>query len=175
MKCKFLTVLVPLLFCACFACEGGQAEQSTLNQTAMTPPSGQTVSESIPVMTYNILNGAGVLPDFEPFAAESGYPGNRLQQVIGIIRAVDPDILGIEEAAGWDWEEDLPEGMTESVAETVANELNMNYCIGTCVYSECGYNDVVLYTKYQIIESEDYQEEFYTRRSSRRAGDPGRL
>lgn len=160
MKYRFLIVLVLLSLCACSTKESGQVAQNVQSQVTTTPPPQQTVSKNIPVMTYDVLNGAGVLPDFEPFAAESGYPGSRLQQVLGIIKEVDPDILGIEEAAGWDWEENLPEGMTQPVAETVAEELNMNYCLGTCVYSECGYNDVVLYTKYQIVESEDYKEVF---------------
>lgn len=158
MKYKLIfPIIFILLLCACSAGESGQAIQITQSQVVKTPPPPQTSTKSIKVMTYNILNGAGILPDFEPFAAKNGFPGNRLQQVLDIIKKVDPDILGIEEAAGWDWEENLPEGMTESVANMVAKELNMNYCLGTCVYSVCGYNDVVLYTKYQIVETEDYK------------------
>ncbi len=93
------------------------------------------------------------MPDFEPWAADHGYPGNRLPQIIDIIKTFDPDILGIQEAAGWD-------RGNPSVADSVAQVLGMNYFLAPCNRPEVGFNHVVLFTKFQIESAVDYPDNF---------------
>jgi hypothetical protein len=112
----------------------------------------QTVApqETIKVMTYNILNGAGVDPTFEKWAADHGYPGNRLSKVLEVIKTADPDILGIQEANGWD------KG-NPSVTQQVADELHMSYFIGKGIAPD---SRVAILTKFNIKEAEDYPDNF---------------
>lgn len=56
-------------------------------------------------MSYNILFGAGADPVWEQRAARLSpfdYPGNRLPEILQVVKAAQPDILGIQEAADWD-------------------------------------------------------------------------
>lgn len=109
--------------------------------------------ETIKVMTYNILSGAGVDPVFEKWASDHGYPGNRLSEVLEVIKTADPDILGIQEANEWD------KGDPTTIQQ-VANELHMNYFLGKCVYPESGFSHVAFLTKFHIKEAEDYPGDF---------------
>ncbi len=110
-----------------------------------------TTKNIVTVMTYNICCGAGVdiLPSWVKEASvQQGHPGNRLPQVLEMIRIVDPDILGIQEAYFWDLGD-------PSVAQNVSNQLGMNYCISGSI-PENGSANVVLFTKYNITEVESY-------------------
>ena len=107
---------------------------------------------AITVMTYNILMGASadaVPPWAKELAAQKGYPGNRLPRVLEVIKAADPDILGIQEAPQWDIG-------SPSTAQQVADELGMNYFIGESTNPESGFLHVVLFTKFDIKEAESY-------------------
>ena len=150
MKAKITCYLITLLiltiiitFC-CFSCSIPDTSDKTIEVQA---------EEIITVMTYNILNGAGVIPDFEKWAADHGYPGNRLSNVLEVINSADPDILAIEEASGWDRND-------PSVIEQVAKTLGMNYYLGRCIYPESGFNHVALLTKFTICDAEDYPGHF---------------
>jgi endonuclease/exonuclease/phosphatase family metal-dependent hydrolase len=68
-----------------------------------------------------------------------------------IIKAADPDILGIQEAYLWQQDND-------AIARQVAQELGMNYYIGASGIPDGGH--VVLFTKFQIIEAQNYPEHF---------------
>jgi endonuclease/exonuclease/phosphatase family metal-dependent hydrolase len=109
--------------------------------------------EAVTVMTYNILCGAGVDPATLEYAEKEGYLGNRLPRVIEVIKAADPDIIGVQEAHGWD------KG-SPPIAEQVAEELEMNYYIGRSGNPESGFAHIVLLTKFEIREAENYQEAF---------------
>lgn len=127
------------------------------NNITAPPDSGIPPIDSmytIKVMTYNILNGGGYISDFEPWAADFGYPGNRLPEILDVIRTIDPDILGIQEAAGWHWGE-------PSVADSVAQVLGMNYFLAPCDDPEFGFNDVVLFTKFRIVNAVDFPGSFW--------------
>ena len=95
-----------------------------------------TPQETIVVMTYNILVGAGAgVTD-----PDSGITGeDRLAKVLAVIQAVNPDILGIEEATGWG-------DNGEARAQQVADALGMNYALGS---SQVGF-PVALFTKFEI-------------------------
>ncbi len=95
-----------------------------------------TPQETITVMTYNILVGAGA----GVIDLDSGITGEeRLPKVLAVIQAVNPDILGIEEATGWG-------DNGEARARQVADDLGMNYALGS---SQVGY-PVALFTKFKI-------------------------
>ncbi len=108
--------------------------------------------ETITVMTYNVLAGAGadtVSPDWQEHAAQKGFHGNRLSRVLEVIRAAEPDILGIQEATQWDIG-------SPSVAQRLADELGMNYFIAES-NDKAGVDlHVVLFTKFDIKEAESY-------------------
>jgi endonuclease/exonuclease/phosphatase family metal-dependent hydrolase len=87
-------------------------------------------------MTYNILDGA-VTGDVDQFSGITGV--NRLPRVMDVIKAVNPDILGIEEANTW-------QVNGEAIAKQVAKDLGMNY---TLRLAENGFN-VALFTKFEI-------------------------
>jgi endonuclease/exonuclease/phosphatase family metal-dependent hydrolase len=101
------------------------------------------------VMTYNIFNGAGVYPASEKWASDHGYPGNHLSKVMEVIKTADPDILGIQEANGWN----------PTIIQQVADELHMSYfiCKGNKFYPDF---HVALLTKFNIKEARDYPDNF---------------
>jgi len=95
-----------------------------------------TPQETLVVMTYNILDGANN-GDVDP---DSGITDvDRLPRVLEVIKAANPDILGIEEANGW-------QSNGQATAKAVAKELGMNYAL---MPAQNGFN-VVLYTKFEI-------------------------
>jgi endonuclease/exonuclease/phosphatase family metal-dependent hydrolase len=103
------------------------------------------------VMSYNILYGAGAMPDWERISANRfpfSYPGNRLPAILSVIRAAQPDIIGLQEVAGWE-REPWP------LVEQVAAGLGMNHFMAR---SPSGLN-VVLFTRFQIIEAEDLSKQ----------------
>lgn len=123
---------------------------------SLESPAGQaavagTIPEPIKVTSYNILFGAGVDPGWENAAAHLSpfaYPGKRLSQILAIIKAAEPDILGIQEAAGWD-------SASPAVAQQVADELGMDYFlahVGNGLH-------LVLFTRYKIIETENLSDQ----------------
>jgi len=119
-------------------------------------PSTAEEGEAITVMTYNILCGAGVEEAGQgplEWAEEHGYPGNRLSRVLDVIRAADPDILGIQEANGWDRGE-------PPVVQRVAEELGMNFYLGRSTGEESGLAHVALLTGFHIVDAESYPDHF---------------
>jgi endonuclease/exonuclease/phosphatase family metal-dependent hydrolase len=114
-----------------------------------SPPEFQAplATTSVRVMSYNILYGAGADADWERAAAQLSpwaYPGNRLPEILGIIKTAKPDILGVQEAGGWD------KG-SPPIAQQVAEELGMNYFLaptGNRLH-------LVLFTKFKLVETEN--------------------
>ncbi|MFX1589914.1 MAG: endonuclease/exonuclease/phosphatase family protein [Promethearchaeota archaeon] len=114
--------------------------------------------DEIVVATYNILNGASVetLNDGNREWLKNNYPqyvDNRLQKVLDVINYINPDILGIEEAHQWELGE-------PSVVQDVADSLGMNYFFGQSTNPDAGFCSVALFTKFEIIESENYPDHF---------------
>lgn len=103
------------------------------------------------VMGYNVLFGAGADPDWERAAAKLSpfsYPGNRLPQVLEVIKNTQPDILGVEEAAAWD------KG-SPPLAQQIASELGMNYFLAP---TRSGLH-VALFTQFEIVAAENLSEQ----------------
>ena len=131
---------------------------ATPARIAPAPIESSTVppQETITVMTYNILKGAGadaVAPGNKEWAAQLGFPGNRLPTVLEVIRTADPDILGIQEANQWNLG-------SPPVARRVADQLGMDYFLSVSTNPESGFASVVLFTKFDIKEAESYSSHF---------------
>jgi len=118
-----------------------------------------THPEEITAMTYNILAGGGVGPT-DPNGSWccdvvggccGNKGGNRLPLLLEIIKAANPDILGIQEANLWQQDND-------AIARQVAHELGMNYYIGASGNPDGSH--VVLFTKFRIIEAQNYPDHF---------------
>lgn len=140
------TVLLTVFLTAC----GGGGEGNSDDTTPII------TKETITVMTYNILNGAGVetlFPGNKEWVENHGYPGNRLQQIMDVISYANPDILGIQEAHQWELG-DPP------VVQGVADQLGMNYFFGESTNPDAGFCSAVLFTKFDILESESYPDDF---------------
>lgn len=125
-------------------------QQWTDNASEATPlpPSPQPLT--LRTISYNVLYGAGADPDWERAAAKLSpfsYPGNRLPAVLEVIKAAQPDIVGIEEAAGWDKE-------SPPRVQQIAAELGMNYFLAT---THSGLH-VALFTRFKIVEAENLSE-----------------
>lgn len=108
---------------------------------------------TVKVMSYNILWGAGVDREFDENLKAKGqysvYGRDRLPELLSVIKELNPDILGIQEGAGWD-------RGTPSVIQKVAEELNMNYFLAKGAASEL---NVILLSKFKIVESENLSPE----------------
>jgi endonuclease/exonuclease/phosphatase family metal-dependent hydrolase len=94
-------------------------------------------------MTYNVLWGGGVDREFDSVVA-SRYQVDRLPAILDVIRGANPDILAVQEAAGWD-------RGGPSVAQQVATELGMHYVVAK---DDVNLN-IVLFSRYPI-ESAQY-------------------
>lgn len=114
-------------------------------------PAARATPQTVRVMSYNILFGAGVDPLWEARAARQrpfAYPGNRLVEILAVIKAARPDILGLQEAAGWD-------RGTPPVAQQVATELGMNYFLAQ---TETGLH-LALFSRFEILETENLSDQ----------------
>lgn len=107
---------------------------------------------SLKVLSYNVLYGAGVDRQFDEDLKASKqydqYGKNRLPDLIAFIKQVNPDIVGIQEGAGWD-------RGTPSVVQKVAEELGMNYFLAK---TSNELNDILL-SKFKITQAENISSE----------------
>jgi len=114
---------------------------SNCEKDLTTPTSNYSLKEiEIRVMSYNILESGGAIP-------EIGNTTNRMPEIISIVRKVNPDFLGLQEAWMWD-------SFDPPYYKTVAEALDMKY-FHYLEYEEVEYNGLCVYSKYPI-ESTDY-------------------
>jgi endonuclease/exonuclease/phosphatase family metal-dependent hydrolase len=107
-------------------------------------------SSAITVMSYNILHGAGIDPQYDEISARQGFPGNRISKILRVIRAVDPDILGIQEALSW-------ETGSPAFASAFTDSLDgFNYFLALSK----GIHHVAIYTKFKILEATNFRDHF---------------
>lgn len=95
------------------------------------------------VMTYNIAGG-GAIPELIEIAIANGhtqYLSNRMPQILSIIREVDPDILGLQEAYLWD-------SYDPPYFERIADSLDMYYYF--IKHEEVEWNGIAIYSKFPI-------------------------
>ena len=104
---------------------------------------GIAVAETlVTIMTYNILAGG------RPTDSRYGYDWYRLDEIIDLVSDVDPDILAIQEAHGW-----------ESDMEILSEALQMPYCAWSTA-EEWGGSTLMLFSKFEVIEVEDWPDSF---------------
>ena len=89
-------------------------------------------------MSYNVLWGGGVDREFDSVVAPK-YQTSRLEGILALIKAASPDVLAVQEAAGWD-------RGSPSIAAQVAAALGMHYVIAR---DDVNLN-VVLFSRYPI-------------------------
>jgi len=110
------------------------------SRSTFTPTSPLTIK----VMSYNVLFGAGVDRQYDDLLIPELRNKNRLPELVSFIKGAKLDILGIEEANGWN-------GGDPRVIEHVAEQLEMNYYL-----AEAPNNfHVVLLTKFEITEAKN--------------------
>lgn len=110
------------------------------SRSTFTPTSPLTIK----VMSYNVLFGAGVDRQYDDLLLPELRNKNRLPELVLFIKAAKLDILGIEEANGWNRGD-------PRVVEQVAEQLEMNYYLAEAP------NDfhVVLLTKFEITNAKN--------------------
>jgi endonuclease/exonuclease/phosphatase family metal-dependent hydrolase len=125
----------------------GRFSRSKITGSSVSTPAPIS-STTIKVISYNVLFGAGVDRKYDDLLPVDLRNKNRLPEFLSIIDGVKPDILGIQEANGWD-RGDPP------IVEQVAEHLDMNYYLANAP------NDfhVVLLTKFEIIAVENLSGE----------------
>src|SRR5262245_33504582 len=103
------------------ASHGGPASEAGTNEPAQPISAGAL---SLRFMSYNVLMGGGLDRRFDSVFLDWQHPlfdgRNRFADIMAVIKAANPDVLAIEEAAGWD------EGKP-NVADQVAATLGMSY------------------------------------------------
>jgi endonuclease/exonuclease/phosphatase family metal-dependent hydrolase len=110
------------------------------SRSTFTPTSPLTIK----VMSYNVLFGAGVDRHYDKLLLPELRNKNRLPELVSFIKAAKLDILGIEEANGWNRGD-------PRVVEQVAEQLEMNYYLAE---APNGFH-VVLLTKFEITEAKN--------------------
>ena len=119
-----------------------------VSSIAWVGASGSTFTPTPPltikVMSYNVLFGAGVDRQYDDLLLPELRNKNRLPELVSFIKGAKLDILGIEEANGWNRGD-------PRVVEQVAEQLEMNYYLAEAP------NDfhVVLLTKFEITEAKN--------------------
>jgi endonuclease/exonuclease/phosphatase family metal-dependent hydrolase len=98
---------------------------------------------TLKVMSFNVYYGAGHERRFDQHVGSRFKGRDRLPDLIAYLREASPDVLAIEEAAGWDAGE-------PSVAEQIAAELGMTYVLAPDAWEL----HVVLFSKYPIVAAE---------------------
>ena len=106
--------------------------------------------KDITVMTYNIaFSGGAVTELYDMWQTDNHGAWNfdRRPELLKIIRSVDPDILGLQEAWLWDYYD-------PKVYERFADSLGMEY-YHYLEYEEVEWNGICIYSKFPI-ESTDF-------------------
>jgi PKD repeat protein len=101
--------------------------------------------KDITVMTYNIAFSAGAVENLYNMWQTDGHGAwnhDRRPELLKIIRSVDPDILGIQEAFSWFEYE-------PKVYKRFADSLGMKYCYFP-EFIEAEWNGIAIYSKFPI-------------------------
>ena len=113
---------------------------------ALTPTPAPLAS--VKVLSYNILYGAGFDRQWDAGVPPDLVGKNRLPDLITTVKAINPDIWGIQEATGWD-------RGTPPVIQQAAQELGLNYFLARV---PSGFH-LGLITKFEILETENLSAE----------------
>lgn len=148
MKTKMLSIsLVMLMFTACVAQPTSGAPAARQEEPTSAPPT-QVPEASVKIISYNILFGGGILPEWYEHINEKNLQRDRTPELFDYLRSLDPDIVALQEAYGWE-DTDPP------FIETAARELGLNnYYVAPSATD----HDTAILTKYPIIEAESLYE-----------------
>jgi len=102
---------------------------------------------SMKVVTFNVLFGAGIDREWDTELPNNMQGIDRSPLLINYLKQLAPDIVGLQEATGWD------KGSPPYI-KILADQLGMNY------FTSTGRADSALLTKYEILEAEDLSDEF---------------
>jgi endonuclease/exonuclease/phosphatase family metal-dependent hydrolase len=123
---------------------GNGSGQFLSSRITLRPPATSAPLMTIRVISYNILFGAGLDRQYDDLLSSEMRNKNRLPRFLAVINGVKPDVLGIQEANGWNRGD-------PSVVEEVAEQLEMNYYLAEAPNEF----HVVLLTKFKIIATEN--------------------
>ena len=149
-----ITSVAVLCLVAAGCSRGGAAETVAVTPTLVAAPSPtastapQEPTVTLKVMSFNVLYGAGHERRFDQHVGNRFKGRDRMPELMTFMRGADPDVLAVEEAAGWDAGE-------PSVAAQIAEELGMSYVLAPDAWEL----HIVLFSKYPIIEA-DYVSRF---------------
>jgi endonuclease/exonuclease/phosphatase family metal-dependent hydrolase len=118
---------------------------SAANAVPVAP--GETTL-TLKVLSFNLLWGAGHERRFDENIPQRFRGIDRVAELREFLRQADPDVLALEEAAGWDTG-------TRPLVEQVAAELGMHYVLAPDAWEL----HVILLSKYPIVRA-DYVSRF---------------
>jgi endonuclease/exonuclease/phosphatase family metal-dependent hydrolase len=126
---------------------------STIELTATSTATPSTINTPSPtlsfkVLSYNILYGAGVERQFDSALPPEMIGKSRLPELLSFIRDASPDIVGLQEANGWD------RGLPPTI-EQVAQQLGMNEFFARTA----GGFHLGLLTRFTILDAENLSSE----------------
>ena len=146
-KAGYLACCMALAFLitSCSGSGGSGARADSEAEVSLSPFEQRTATfeaavsrdyDSLRVMTYNVMVGGSGLTG-----------GDNIARIIDIVQSYSPDILGIQEANGWD-ENDF------AIANRIASETGMDY-----VYCQSQSDfDTVIFSKFTIADSSAHPE-----------------
>ena len=140
------TLAAVLLATACSRGETEELEPAFAPAPTVAVPIEDAVT--LKVMSFNVLYGAGLERRFDEHIGQRFKGVDRTEELIAFLRAAQPDVLAVEEAAGWD-RGDPP------FADTLAAALGMHYVLAPDAWEL----HVVLLSKYPIVAA-DYVSRF---------------
>lgn len=125
------------------------AKLTAINDTGNTTTSKEIFIKKFTIMTYNIAFSGGAVTELYEMWNNDGHGAwthDRRSELLKIIRSVNPDILGLQEAYCWD-------SYNPSVYKSFADSLGMEYYY----YPESDkaeWNGICIYSKYPIISTD---------------------
>jgi endonuclease/exonuclease/phosphatase family metal-dependent hydrolase len=147
-----IALMVAIVVLACASEGSGRTEvplatPSPAGEATPAPEPTTTPTEvedvTLKLMSFNLLWGAGAESRFDENIPARFRGRDRVPELVAFLKQAAPDVLAVEEAAGWDAGE-------PSLAEQVARELDMSYVLAPDAWEL----HVVLFSRYPIVEAE---------------------
>jgi hypothetical protein len=143
MRAPGLSLAILALTALVVACSGGEVQHAVEAFETPTPavaPAEPASTVTLKVVSFNVLYGAGIERRFDQHVGPGFKGRDRMPDLLDFLRETDPDLLAIQETAGWDTGD-------PSVAHQVAADLGMSYVLAPDAWEL----HVVLFSKYPIV------------------------
>lgn len=126
-----------------------QAVPATPTPTTLPEPTATNSPQiSVKIISYNILFGGGILPEWDELIQPSGLHGDRTPEIFAYLREIDADVIALQEVYGWNDTE-------PPFIETAANAIGLpNYYVAPSSED----HDTAILTRYEILETESLYE-----------------